>query len=61
MYILEDDGITDYRFENIEDAIKAIARWNDNGSSNEKTNARFIIQLFHQIPESVYNDIVDIS
>lgn len=58
-WIVIKSGIGEYRFPNLTDATKALFRWQDEGLASEKEIARFIIQLFHQIPEPLYNDIIN--
>ncbi len=48
-----------YSFDTLQNAIKRINSWFDDGLINEKECMAFIIQLFHQIPESEYNDIIN--
>lgn len=58
MDIVIRSGIGVYRFKDLTDASRALFRWQDEGLAEEKDIAGFIIQLFHQIPEPLYNDIV---
>ncbi len=53
------DGMQLYSFETLKDATKALFRWQDKEMVTDKEIAAFIIQLFHQIPETLYNDIVN--
>ena len=48
-----------YSFDTLQAAIKRINSWFDQGLINEKECAGFIIQLFHCIPEDIYNDIIN--
>lgn len=51
--------IGDYKFGSFEDAIKRISSWIDQDLITEKQMMEFIYDLFHQIPEDIYNDISD--
>jgi hypothetical protein len=59
MEIVIKSGIALYKFSSLKDATKALFRWQNDGLAEEKEIADFIIQLFNQIPETLYNDIVD--
>jgi len=52
-------GINTYRFDSVADALKRICKWTENGLASEKESCAFIIQLFNQIPDSIYNQIID--
>lgn len=47
-----------YSFDSLQSTIKRINSWFEQGLINEKECAAFIIQLFHEIPEDMYNDII---
>jgi hypothetical protein len=48
-----------YSFDSFEGAIKRINAWFEQGLINEDECMGFIIQMFHQIPESNYNNIIN--
>lgn len=48
-----------YQFGSFGDAIKRLNQWQNDGLVSERDIAEFIIQLFHEIPEELYNDIVN--
>lgn len=50
-----------YSFGTFGDAIKRLAKWEEGGMINEEEICAFIIQLFHAIPENMYNDIIEKS
>lgn len=52
-------GVADYRFDSFEDALKRIIDWKNRGLCSERDIMGFIIQLFHEIPNDVYNQIID--
>lgn len=53
--------LNSYQFESFADAIKRLNQWNIDGLVSERDNAEFIIQLFHEIPEGLYNDIINLD
>lgn len=48
-----------YSFETFGEAIKRLGKWNDENLVSEKEMCDFIIQMFHQIPEPIYNEIIN--
>ncbi len=48
-----------YECETFEEALKSLIARKDKGIIDEKDIMKAIIQLFHQIPEKDYNDIID--
>lgn len=52
-------GLFTYEFETLRDATKALFQWQDKEYVTDKDIAQFVIQLFHQIPEQLYNDIIN--
>lgn len=48
-----------YSFDSLQGVIDRIDKWFDQELIDEKECAAFIIQLFHQIPEETYNDIIN--
>lgn len=53
--------IASYKFGTMTDAIKRINQWAEDGLADEKAVCGFIMQLFHEIPEDVYNDLIEAS
>jgi len=51
--------IAQYKFESFELAIKRLNSWIEQGLATEKDLCFFIMQLFHEIPEDVYNDLIN--
>jgi hypothetical protein len=52
-------GIADYKFDSFEDALKRIIDWKNRDLCTERDLMGFIVQLFHEIPNDVYNQIID--
>ena len=52
-------SITSYSFDSIRDALRRISVWNNEELLSDRESAKFIIQLFNQIPEELYNDIIN--
>jgi hypothetical protein len=48
-----------YSFDTYEAAIKRLHSWFNDGLITEKECMAFIIQMFNQIPEGIYNDIIN--
>jgi len=53
--------ISFYETDSLSSAVVGISKWVEKGLANERDVAGFIIQLFHQIPEPIYNDIIEKS
>lgn len=52
-------AITTYSFDSLGDSLRRLIQWEGSGLITEREYAKFIIQLFHQIPEEMYNDIIN--
>lgn len=52
-------NISSYKFGTFGDAIQRINKWREDGLAGEKEICSFIMQLFHEIPEDIYNDIIE--
>lgn len=52
-------SITSYSFDSLKDALARILRFENDNLISERESAKFIMQLFHQIPEDIYNDIIN--
>jgi hypothetical protein len=52
-------SITKYKFDSFEDALRRIINWKNTGLCTEKDLMGFIVQLFHEIPDDIYNQIID--
>ena len=50
---------TEYTFYSFADALRNLLFRYDKGLVNEKDLASYIVQMFHAIPEELYNDIID--
>lgn len=50
-----------YQFGTFGDAIQRINQWRIDGLVSEREIAEIIIQLFHEIPEELYNDIINLD
>lgn len=57
-YVLR-SSITSYTFDSLGDSLRRLTKWEEDGIITEREYARFIIQLFHQIPDELYNDIIN--
>jgi hypothetical protein len=55
------DTLSSYTFDSLGDALRRISRWSEKELINERESAKFITQLFNQIPDSLYNSIQDES
>jgi hypothetical protein len=52
-------AISLYTFDSLGDSLRRLTKWEESGLITEREYAKFIIQLFHQIPEELYNDIIN--
>lgn len=59
MSIVLRDALSTYEFDTLGDSLRRLSRWSDKEMITDREAARFIIQLFHQIPDPVYNSIQD--
>ncbi len=50
-----------YTFDTYEAAIERLHKWFKDGLIDEKECMAFVIQMFNQIPEGTYNDIINES
>jgi hypothetical protein len=57
MSIVIKDTLSRYEFDSISEALRRISKWSDKQMISEKEAAKLIIQLFHEIPDSLYNSI----
>jgi len=48
-----------YKFDCFGDVVTRLAQWVRDGLITEKQLAAYIIQLYNQIPEGTYNDIIN--
>lgn len=48
-----------YKFASFEDAIKRLNKWLEDDLITEDELMRYIIELFHEIPEDKYNSIIE--
>lgn len=56
MIILK-DALSSYSFDSLSEGLTRLSRWSDKQMITEREAAKFIIQLFNQIPDSLYNSI----
>jgi len=52
-------AISTYTFDSLGDSLRRLTKWEEGELISERDYASFIIQLFHQIPEEMYNDIIN--
>lgn len=57
MSIIIKDTLSSYQFDSVSEALRRISKWSDKQMITEREAAKLIIQLFHQIPDSLYNSI----
>lgn len=55
--IIIKDTLSSYQFDSVSEALRRISKWSDKQMITEREAAKLIIQLFHQIPDSLYNSI----
>lgn len=48
---------TRYSFDTFGEALNRISKWTEKDLVSEEECADFIVQLFHQIPDELYNKI----
>ena len=48
-----------YTFDDFASALKTMNRWIEQNLVTEEECAAFIVQMFHQIPDELYNRIQD--
>lgn len=48
-----------YSFDTLQEAFKRMHYWFESNLVSERECEEFIIQIFHQIPEGDYNEIIN--
>lgn len=57
MSIILRDTLSTYEFDNLGDSLRRLSKWSEKEMITDREAAKFIIQLFNQIPEGMYNSI----
>lgn len=52
-------NIFSYTFDSYHEAFKRFAKWFEDGLVSEEECMGFVIEMFHQIPEGVYNRLAE--
>jgi hypothetical protein len=55
--IILKDTLSSYTFDSLGEALRRLSKWSEQGLIEERESANFIIQLFNQIPDSLYNSL----